>query len=608
MRFSSWLSTNSAVLVCGAALAHADADFAQRPMLAALGRPDFSGKDAALDTTTTTEQLGRPSFQGQVISTSSKLEHSLEKAVEDLRHLVHEHAGEVTKKVKVQKHKLEEHFSDVLKEAGEAVDALKGIGSELVHAGRVLVGDQSFEKFVHKAFPTYALRINTVQDTALCGSDKVKHTGYLDISDSRHLWFTYFESRNSPEKDPLVLWLNGGPGCSSSTGLLFELGPCLIADGGEGVKENKHSWTNNANIIFLDQPVEVGYSYSDDGSSVNNSQDSAADVYAFLQLFLQKYPELAKKDFHVAAESYGGHYAPNIASTIHKNNQAIKANDVSASAAVHINLSSVVIGNGLTDPAVQFPSVYEYACSAENKYRLFEPDSATCVGLKSKASTCQGLISQCNKYQSRLVCTPATLYCWGGLYTDAQNSGKNLYDVRRSCDRSEDKDGPLCYKQMEWIDVYMNKPEVKKQFGVPDSLEFQSCNMEINRAFQMAGDSVHNSAALIPSMVEDGIRFLIYAGETDFMCNWIGNRRWSLNLETPFKKELSKAGNTTWYADGKAAGTVTAAGKGGFGDYAFVRVFESGHMAPFDAPVAASNLIDAWLSNKALNFNKPKKH
>ncbi|KAK0533649.1 hypothetical protein OC842_002904 [Tilletia horrida] len=604
MRVSSWLNSASAAIICGAALANAEVQ--QKPF-AVLGRPDFSGaKDAVVSAAT---KLGRPEFQEQLAQDGAKLQHSLEEALDDLKHLVLDHSTEVKHKVSQHKHKLEEQFADAVKEASNAVDALKGIGSELVNAGRVWVDGHEFDKFIHKAFPTYALRLNTKKETVLCGSDVIKHTGYLDISDSRHLWFTYFESRNDPAKDPLVLWLNGGPGCSSSTGLLFELGPCLIADGGNSVKYNKYSWNSNANLIFLDQPVEVGYSYSDDGNSVNNSQDSAADVYAFLQLFFQKFPDLSKKDFHVAAESYGGHYAPNIASVIHKNNQAIKSNDVSSAAAVHINLASVLIGNGLTEPYTQFASVYDFACSPENKFRLFDPESSTCIGLKQKAKTCQGLIGQCQKYNSQLVCTPATLYCWGSMYGDAQNSGKNLYDVRRTCDRAEDKDGPLCYKQMEWIDVFMNKPETKKMFGAPASREFQSCNMEINRAFQMHGDSVHNSAALIPPMVEDGIRFLIYAGETDYMCNWIGNERWSLGLETPYQKDLNKSGNSTWYANGTAAGTVTSAGKGGFGNFAFVRVFESGHMVPTDQPAASLELLNAWLANKALDTKKPsKKH
>ena len=87
--------------------------------------------------------------------------------------------------------------------------------------------------------------------------------------------------------------MNGGPGCSSSTGLLFELGPCSIANEGQNTTYNKYSWTESANVIFIDSPVNVGYSYG--GKTVNSSPDTAEDLYAFMQLFYAKFPKFAKK-------------------------------------------------------------------------------------------------------------------------------------------------------------------------------------------------------------------------------------------------------------------------------------------------------------------------
>jgi hypothetical protein len=133
----------------------------------------------------------------------------------------------------------------------------------------------------------------------LCDSSSKSYSGYLDISDDAHLFYWFFESRSaSPEKDPLVLWLNGGPGCSSTTGLLFELGPCRIADEGKNTTYNPYSWTESANVIFLDSPVQVGYSYG--SKTVSNSQDTAEDVYSFLQLFYEKFPKFKDVDFHIS--------------------------------------------------------------------------------------------------------------------------------------------------------------------------------------------------------------------------------------------------------------------------------------------------------------------
>ena len=86
-----------------------------------------------------------------------------------------------------------------------------------------------------------------------------KYTGYIDISPVRHLFFYFFESRRDPARDDVMLWTNGGPGSSSSTGLFMELGPCTLVreDGAEGIqtKVNPYSWNDVANIFFIDQPA-----------------------------------------------------------------------------------------------------------------------------------------------------------------------------------------------------------------------------------------------------------------------------------------------------------------------------------------------------------------
>lgn len=87
----------------------------------------------------------------------------------------------------------------------------------------------------------------------LCDPSVKQLSGYLDISETRHLFFWFEESRQNPDEDPLVLWLNGGPGCSSTTGLLFELGGCNIRDKGENTTFNEYSWNSVANVLYLDR-------------------------------------------------------------------------------------------------------------------------------------------------------------------------------------------------------------------------------------------------------------------------------------------------------------------------------------------------------------------
>jgi cathepsin A (carboxypeptidase C) len=194
---------------------------------------------------------------------------------------------------------------------------------------------------------------------------------------------------------------------SSCFGLLFELGPCLIADEGKNVTHNPYSWNTHANIIFLDQPVNVGFSYSND-QTVNNTLDAGKDMYAFLQLFLVRFPKYADAPFHVAGESYGGMYGPRIASIIHKANKDIAF--APGSGLKHISLASVVLGNGWTDPLIQMASLPDYTC--EGPYHVYDdPNGVECTTLRSKVPTCQRLIQSCYRTGSSSDCAPAQQYC-----------------------------------------------------------------------------------------------------------------------------------------------------------------------------------------------------
>ncbi|KNF03737.1 hypothetical protein PSTG_03259 [Puccinia striiformis f. sp. tritici PST-78] len=465
-----------------------------------------------------------------------------------------------------------------------------------------------FERITMNEFPEYAIRVRSPE--GLCDPTVRQYSGYLDISETKHLFFWFFESRDRPESDPVVLWLNGGPGCSSSTGLLFELGPCNVRNKGESTEPNPHGWNQQANLLFLDQPVNVGYSYAKGSSdSVSDSITAAKDVHAFLQLFYARFPTYLKSGFHVAAESYGGQYAPNIASRIIKENNDLQSSKKSGSDKVVIPLSSVIIGNGLTDPLVQFASVPDHAC-APSPYAIF--DEATCDSIRSKVPTCERLQKFCYSNPSRFTCVPATLYCWSSIYGPIQNVNKNPYDVRQGCDREVN---PLCYDEMNWIENYLNREDIRTELGVPSDLKFESCNLDVNRAFQMSGDNMHNSAALIPEILSNGVRLLIYAGEDDFMCNYLGNERWMLAMKTEFSEEfqhkshkylsrytIDSASNSTLVKEGSKGhvGMVRSAGPGA-GNFTYVSLYESGHMVPHDQPEIAIELINKWLKNQRLH-------
>ncbi|KAJ2929431.1 hypothetical protein H1R20_g7659, partial [Candolleomyces eurysporus] len=485
-----------------------------------------------------------------------------------------------------------------LSEAKQAILKGKKELETWYHDGKEFIKQNNllYELVRHPAFSSYSLRVT---EPKLCDSAVKQMSGYLDVADDKHLFFWFFESRTAPADAPLILWLNGGPGCSSSTGLLFELGPCSIADEGRNVTYNPHSWTNNANIIFLDQPVNVGFSYADGSTTVNSSPVAGKDVYAFLELFLKRYPKYSTQPFHIAAESYGGTYAPNFASVIHKANKELKLRPDDS--LKHINLDSVILGNGQTDPYIQYASIPDYVC--EGPYAVYDPESPQCQSMRTKVPTCQRLVKSCYNFNSKFACLPAILYCNSQLMGPIVQSGRNPYDARRPCDRS--KDGDLCYKQMSWIENWLNDPKIKATLGVDPEREFASCNMEVNQAFVANGDGAHNSAALLPDLVNDGVRLLVYAGNADMMCNFIGNERWLDALETKFSEEFRKTKAVPWVtlSGGNVAGKVRSAGSSSFtaGNVTFVEVYEAGHMVPYDQPEAALDLINRWIMDVPLS-------
>lgn len=152
--------------------------------------------------------------------------------------------------------------------------------------------------------PDHSIRIRQ-QDEAICAAGSAQYTGWLDVG-PRHLFFWYFESRNDPANDPLSLWMTGGPGGSSMIGLFEEVGPCLINEHGNGTYYNPYGWSQNTSLLFVDQPVDVGFSYTDEGYDIpHNSQEAADDMHRFLQLFISEvFPDKQNVPFHLTGESF----------------------------------------------------------------------------------------------------------------------------------------------------------------------------------------------------------------------------------------------------------------------------------------------------------------
>ena len=136
---------------------------------------------------------------------------------------------------------------------------------------------KDFTLLTHEDHPSHkiSLRVHDPADTVCDGATK-GYSGYLDVGEWKHFYFYYFESRKDAKNDPLIMWINGGPGCSSMTGLFMELGPCRVNDYGNGTFPNLSSWIEEASVFFLDQPIGVGFSYADKGHGIEANGTFAA--------------------------------------------------------------------------------------------------------------------------------------------------------------------------------------------------------------------------------------------------------------------------------------------------------------------------------------------
>jgi len=431
--------------------------------------------------------------------------------------------------------------------------------------------DGSEEREIDGRLDAYTLRAKSVDPSKL-GIDNVKqYSGYLDDDkNDKHLFYWFFESRNDPKNDPVILWLNGGPGCSSLTGLFMELGPAMINKKAEPV-HNPWSWNNNASVIFLDQPVNTGFSYS--GNSVSNSIAAGKDVYALLTLFFKQFPEYTTQDFHIAGESYAGHYIPVFASEILSHKKR------------NINLKSVLIGNGLTDGLTQYHYYRPMACGKGGWPSVL--DQQECSAMDNALPRCTALIQSCYNSESVWSCVPASIYCNQAMFGAYQRSGQNVYDVRGKCADSSS----LCYSEIGWINTYLNRKDVQDAIGAEVS-NYEGCNFDVNRNFLFQGDWMKPFHRLVPGILSQ-IPVLVYAGDADYICNWLGNQAWTEALDWTHQSAFKKAKMTPLRIDNEQYGEVKAAN-----GFAFMRLYAAGHMVPYDQPAPSLDMLNRWVSGE----------
>merc|ERR1712228_160403 len=227
---------------------------------------------------------------------------------------------------------------------------------------------------------------------------------------------------------------------------------------------------------------------------------------------------------------------------------------------IKIALKGMGIGNGLTDPTEQYKWYPDMMCKGGGYAPPVITNPVACAGIRAAVLPCEVALQACNApvpVVNTTACLAAYEVCNLAFQVPYQATGMNPYDQRIKCAVP-----PLCYDMSNDV-KFLNDPEVQKQLGV--SKKFESCNMLVNKLFMV--DFMRNFHQLIPPMLEAGIEVLIYAGDQDFICNWLGNEKWTLALDWANKANFNAAGTKPFAVSGKEVGELRS-----FANFHFLRV------------------------------------
>lgn len=447
-----------------------------------------------------------------------------------------------------------------------------------------------------KASPSSPVSATT--DEYICGNTP-NEAGYIKLANKKddHYFYWFFEAQNDPETAPLVIWLTGGPGGSSMLALFLENGPCRIQPD-LSTKVHPYAWTNNANMIWLDQPTTVGFSYGAAEDEDFDESDAGENLYWFLQGFLEKHPEFGGREFFLTGESYGGHYVPGAAHYIW---QQSRLGNPSPGARA-INLQGIAIGNGWTDPVVQYKhqgdildNEYNVTLLTEQQVEQFEKDMPTCIEM---TTACQERFAARDANRTG-ICNDAQAFCYDKIVGPFRefNTGRNPYDIREKCDWV---DFGFC-GGVPSLEAFLNQTKVLEY--VHAAGPWVAGSDTVGYDFMVWGDYSSAVDDYVKDLLDGGIRVLLYVGDADTMCNWGGNKAWIDALPWSGKDAFNAAEERAFLSRDPldtAAPVVEAGTARSFENLALVRIYNAGHMVPTHQPAVSLDLINRFFRNEAI--------
>jgi len=424
------------------------------------------------------------------------------------------------------------------------------------------------------------------------------YSGYLEISANKSFHYVFVESLSNPEKDPVVLWLNGGPGCSSLLGLLKEHGPFIFPDGSTKFKTNEYSWNKIANVLYLESPAGVGFSFAKNFEDhlYDDPLTAEENLIAVLKWF-EKFPEYLKNEFYITGESYAGVYVPYLAVYIHNHN-----NKQSNKTPI-INLKGIMVGNACTN--------YNFDCDPADidmywTHALYSPQTRDAI---ERFCPSQPESQQCQRAKQDV------------LY---QVEDVNLYDIYSYCYTNQSLEGNYnpapFYKRylkefhsnlkalgnLNCADAYgaivwLNKPEVQKALHIFENItKWEVCNDLVSNNYNVSWNNASYWA--YPILIKNQYKILVFSGDTDGCVPTIGTMRWIKQLRNDMGLKTLKSWSP-WFMETKLGNYSSPQVKGFYEIYdglTFVSVKGVGHLVPQTAGEEAFHIYEYYLKNKTL--------
>ena len=417
------------------------------------------------------------------------------------------------------------------------------------------------------------------------------YSGYISISEqtnSKMFYWLFMDDVETPSKaKPLVVWLSGG--VSSLFSLFTEIGPLKINNKGEFSVDKTTSWITKANILYVDQPIGTGYSFTTDLTSIPKNQNTISQhFYKFIQRFLILHSNLTDKNFYLMGDSYSGMYIPNIAKLILEENKKIDAGD---SHNQKINLKKISVGNGIFDLKFQGLASKDLAkglnfVSEFDDEPQFDLLTKRCENALSTIST-KDTQKECNKVQDYLK----------GIAGDIDHN-----DVRKSAEFET--------LDTRYLTNYLNRLDVITALNIKDSI------MKKENYWSLFNLTVHNSLIddynfnsslpVIEYLLNDfNIPVIIYAGQFDIFDGPQGIERALHTLNYKNSENWKNSTREHWKIPLEGTNKYVLAGYiKQHGNLIFVSMRKAGHLVPRDRPVTSLNLLEHILSDE-INIKCP---